>query len=452
MRPSSLSSEIQTILQERGIPNVIREIALFLQRMDNFSNCLLKVTGADICFSLNGTVLIKHASSTGEVLEERGQRGNKMKKEDAFLQKIRPENVTVPSFTSLDTFFENQVISDPPSTGRTDFDKFIMTVKRLENGMSCLKEVSCFTSVTKQLMMFFLFTILEEFQMRFPAIDSADSHKIICQALGYVHDDSKRRFRERLQKMKCLGELANLFGKDVLLIPKLGFRTFFLMSEDSKNYIREQSNFPNKKLGDNIFFESIQNISELYFNLGAHPTLGRVLFPFFRNSEQSGNSLIVSRATLEESSSERGTAESPSAPCSDAEEINLQYLQSEALDGEDKNGFDDNRQSEHMEYHQNMELAPDSSDMPNAANSDILAETPDDIPPFPTSPSQNSSHLAYLAMIREQNTRPLAFSTPPSPRKDLARLHSASPIVEIVSPKKKRQSLIERAAQKFRRI
>jgi hypothetical protein len=223
---------------------------------------VLKVSDSSMSFNVNGKTLFTLSDKPEDSNEKEEVPAKKMIREDLFLAKISHDSIKVPTLTSFDELFELQVTTNPPNSGNTDFDCLITSAARLEHGITCLKEVSSYSTVMKQILMYFLFNVIAEIQEGFSTNHSANSHKEICKALGYVNNDSKRRLRERLHKIQYLGELTNLFGKDILLIPRLGFKSFFTMKEASRNYIRRLANAPNRKLGDRLFFEAIHNIGK----------------------------------------------------------------------------------------------------------------------------------------------------------------------------------------------
>jgi hypothetical protein len=83
---------------------------------------------------------------------------------------------------------------------------------------------------------------------------------------------------------------------------------------------------------------------------------------------------------------------------------------------------------------------------------DLLAETSDSIFSTPTSRSQSGSSLFDAPAIARISEGPRSTSIPLSPKIYPAPEPSKIPIVEVSSPMKKRESLIERAAKKFRNV
>lgn len=259
---SNLNSEIRPLVQKYGISNIAKAVAMFLQKTENFENCILKVTKDEMHFAINGRTQFKFAAGASDELAVKENKARKTEKADIFLARIVPENVKIPSLTSFDVLFELQVSTNQPNSGNIEYDRLISSAARLEHGITSLKEVSTYATIVKQLLMYFMFNIIEEIRDGYSTNHSANCHKEICATLGYTNDDSKRRLRERLHKIQYLGELVKLFGRDILMIPRLGFRNYFLMNEECKNHIRRYANFPERKLGDRIFFEALQNIGK----------------------------------------------------------------------------------------------------------------------------------------------------------------------------------------------
>lgn len=63
----------------------------------------------------------------------------------------------------------------------------------------------------------------------------------MANIIGYTSRESKRILKMRLEKIRYLGELTRLFGKDIILIPKLGVKIFYDLNEKEKSFVRREA-------------------------------------------------------------------------------------------------------------------------------------------------------------------------------------------------------------------
>ena len=101
--------------------------------------------------------------------------------------------------------------------------------------INAVKRLSTTSSVMKQfyqLTMYYLFSTLRNQE------DKQQLQKEIGRLVGYTSAESKRALADRYKKIQRLGELAEIFGSDIVFIPKLGSSIYNSMNEKERTQVR----------------------------------------------------------------------------------------------------------------------------------------------------------------------------------------------------------------------
>lgn len=254
----NLSQALRDCIARPGIKETMKVIGLTLQRMEAMESVVFKVEKEGMSFSMNGTLLFKERSS--ESLGERGIDNETNKKEETFLSKFAEKNIKedIGITCSLDVVPNDTESSTEISS---QYPEIVLAVVKLERYITGMKELNVNVTILKQIFMLLFFQVLE-------SCGDEETKNIIKQdmirVLGYNTVTSKRSLRVRLQKLDALGDLVRHFGKNIVLIPKLGIKVYYEMSEIQKQYIRENS----FDLGDDAY-ERIIGRLQASSNFGA---------------------------------------------------------------------------------------------------------------------------------------------------------------------------------------
>lgn len=252
----TLSQQLHTIISDKGLGSVVKTLALIMQRSSDCDEAILKVSKTSIFFSINGKVV--YTKKDSEEIESSAE--SRRTKEDAFLQRISHANIKVPLIGSFDaTLFHDRNVNII-SSSLSEYETLVASVAQLEIGIQNLKKISGFASIFKQIFMYLMYTTICELEST-EMITQGDYHLDVCKKLNYLSHENKRLLRDRLRKIKLLGELVELFGEDILLIPKLGISKYFAMNKNSKEYIRLEVLKAGAKLGNFKFEAALEALS-----------------------------------------------------------------------------------------------------------------------------------------------------------------------------------------------
>ena len=294
MDNQSLVLAFQRSLIEKGFPGTIQTVALLIKNHHAVEKATLKIDNEDITFQMNGKVYFCLKNQ----LEERPRPGSaKVHKLLDSLQSGNIKRILDRDIFNFSFFSTNESQSTVSAAAMHLASKINAAVK-VEHLINASKKVGTVTSVIKQFYMLVLFDIYNSV--------SGNKDKLILQkeislSLGLSTTESKRALSERFRKVQCLGELASHFGRDIVFIPKLGIRTYFLMNQSEKAMVRDNR----VNLGSHLF-ASLKN------TLLSNPETSAIMDQVFRgprlpsafieSNHSSSNPLIEQLSTCGESS------------------------------------------------------------------------------------------------------------------------------------------------------
>lgn len=209
------------------------------------------------------------------------------------------------------------------------------------------------------------------------------------------------------------------------------------------------------------------------FNQGIHETLGRFLLPVFRFSSFNNNLLLAARSASEAENqdvdSSTNETESPfsvTPPAGRSPEMADAQMKEAELGAQLEEGPSDRQidktpisepllypsRDEELVHTKPQSILSSIQTMPFHPRFDLIDDSNSSFPSLPSSRSQSTNDLFEQASTPIPNGQGRSPTSPPSPRYNAVQTHAESPVVEVLSPSKKRKTLIERAKQKFKKF
>lgn len=258
MNNKELLQELRKATAEKGLVSMMQTVASHLQRNQNVESALLKISAGRTAFHLNGKIAFcidREIGSGSEAVESN-------QKEKKFLDRISIANVREIAANMSVSHLSSINFRAEVSPENEEIENLLKSAARLEFGIASIKDVSKYHSTLKQILMYNMFKIILKIEEWKP--DSALSvlQIEVTKLLGYQGNEKARVLKKRLKKILFVGELAQLFGENVLLIPKLGIKTFYDFSEKSRNFIREEGKNGSMHIGNSIFRTSLQKLGK----------------------------------------------------------------------------------------------------------------------------------------------------------------------------------------------